>query len=82
MLTSAIKLLLSGRSGVSKEKSGGEKKKRAFLKIHLSSAYIKQDHLLPRDVVETPSLEAFNVNQAQSNLILQWMSLFIAGELD
>lgn len=55
------------------------KKKRAFLKIHLSSAYIKQDHLLPRDVVETPSLEAFNVNQAQSNLILQWMSLFIEG---
>ncbi len=39
---------------------------------------------LPRDAVDNPSLKTFKarLDQTLSNLILQWMSLVGAGELD
>jgi len=45
---------------------------------------VKHWHRLPREVVDTPSLEAFQVrlNRALSNLVYWKMSLLIAGEWD
>ena len=39
---------------------------------------------LPRDVMDAPSLQNFKarLDQALSNLLQLWMSLFMAGELD
>ena len=45
---------------------------------------LRHRHRLPRHVVDAPFLETFRVrlNQALSNLMELWMSLFIAGQLD